>query len=149
MVGMGHSHSYPPLFYPPSQLAWFREELINATTNCNAMVVVGHHAVYGVSGALRGVIWVTRVRAFACVPIKPPSPRPSQRTQGGQHAVALRQQDLKVRLNFPSVFGYLGVDAYFNGHGEEKVCECPSNPSPPSRPITPAPTTPTPSRPHP
>ena len=42
----------PPLFYPPSQLAWFREELINATTNCNAMVVVGHHAVYGVSGAL-------------------------------------------------------------------------------------------------
>ena len=34
----------------------------------------------------------------------------------GQHARSMRQQDLKTRLAFPSVFAYLGVDAYFNGH---------------------------------
>lgn len=34
----------------------------------------------------------------------------------GQHARAARQADLRVRLAFPDVFAYLGVDAYFNGH---------------------------------
>ena len=67
---------------PDDQLAWLRAELLNATQQCSALVVVGHHAVYG----------------------------------GGQHAQSARQQDLKVRLDFPGVFAWLGVDSYYNGH---------------------------------
>lgn len=33
----------------------------------------------------------------------------------GQHAQAVRQQDLRVRLNFPEAFAWAGVDAYLNG----------------------------------
>lgn len=34
----------------------------------------------------------------------------------GQHAHSTRQQDLRVRLSFPKVFEWAGVDQYLNGH---------------------------------
>jgi hypothetical protein len=34
----------------------------------------------------------------------------------GMHAKSARQQDLRARLALPSIFAWLGVDAYFNGH---------------------------------
>ena len=34
----------------------------------------------------------------------------------GQHAHSARQQDLRVRLSFPKVFEWAGVDQYLNGH---------------------------------
>jgi len=83
-----------PYFYdqleaavPGDQLAWFRTELANASNTCDAVLVVGHHPVYS----------------------------------GGQHGQSNKQQDLKNevdggRLGFPSVFSWLGVDAYLNGH---------------------------------
>ena len=34
----------------------------------------------------------------------------------GQHGQSLRQQDMRVRLNFPEAFAWAGVDLYVNGH---------------------------------
>jgi tartrate-resistant acid phosphatase type 5 len=67
---------------PGDQLEWIRQQIINASNSCDAVMVIGHHAVFS----------------------------------SGQHARAARQTDLRIRLNFPDVFAYIGVDAYLNGH---------------------------------
>ena len=67
---------------PTAQLAWLREQLLNASRSCDAVVVAGHHQVYS----------------------------------SGTHGRAAREQDLRDRLAMPSVFSFLGVDAYLGGH---------------------------------